>query len=273
MKQTRCTSLIVLSMVLCIGSLLHAQALLDDDTLFIGSATGLATEQVVIPVYLKTTHYVQGWQVPLLFGQGNTPVQCDSVSTVGTVMEDWAFKAPFKNNYEWDNVQTCGIAGLKDWMAGSIDPGTHLVMNLYFTIDDSPVLGTYSLDTTRASWSAGGPMNPYIITVAASSYITHVVQGSITITGVGINEDNNDMTASTLQVYPTIARIGDNISIQRDVAQPIGIHIYDATGRIVTRFTDNKTTWSYSTHGLQAGVYFVTTEQAGINGAQKIVLY
>jgi hypothetical protein len=170
-------------------------------------------------------------------------------------------------------VQTCGIAGLKDWMGGSIDPGTHLVMNLYFTIDDSPVLGTYDLDTTRASWYSGGPVNAYIITVSSSSYITHVVQGSITITGVGISEERNDNTAYALHVYPTIARIGDHISIQKDGTEPIRVCVYDATGRIVARFIDDQTSWSYSTQGLQAGVYFVTAEQTGISGAQKIILY
>lgn len=269
MKQTRCTSLIVLSMILGLGSMLNAQALLDDDTLFIGSATALAAEQVVIPVYLKTTHHVQGWQVPILFGSGETPAVCDSVSTVGTVMENWVFKAPFTNNYEWDNVQTCGIAGLKDWMAGSIDPGYHLVMNLYFTIDDSPTLGTYALDTTRASWSQGGPLNAYIITVSSTSYITNVVPGELTITSVGIDEDVSDR-AYSIQVYPTVARVGEQITVQHAANEPVRIVMYDGTGRMVRQFMSSE---KCKTQGLQAGVYFLASVQSGSHTAQKIVLY
>jgi len=273
MRNIICTSLIIFGVILCIGNTLNAQALLDDDTLFIGSATALATEQVVIPVYLKTTHYVQGWQMPILFGTGETPAFCDSVSTVGTAMQDWVFQAPFKNNYTWDNVQTCGIAGLKDWMGGSIDPGYHLVMNLYFTIDDSPVLGTYVLDTTRASWTQGGPLNAFIITVSGTSYITHVVPGELTITSVGINEEISEQSC-VLQVYPTIARVGEQIMVQHDAGAPIQIHLYDGAGRIVDQISSRENTcFSYNTRGLNAGVYFIATEQAGIQAARKVVLY
>jgi hypothetical protein len=274
MKNKMFTSLIAVGLFLLLGSMLNAQVLLDDDTLFIGTASGCANEHVVVPVHLKTTHRVQGWQVPILFGYGLTPVYCDSVSTVGTTMENWVFQAPFTNNYEWDNMQACGIAGVKDWMAGSIDPGYHLVMNLHFTIDDDPAQGTYVLDTTRASWYSGGPPSSYAIVVNTTSYITHVVAGSLVVTPFGIDEQGTDVAGYTLDIYPTVARVGDQIKVRHDAHGSRTMMVYDATGSLVANFpVVSGVLTPYSTNGLHAGIYFVTTEKTGIRSAQKIVLY
>ncbi|MBN2621189.1 T9SS type A sorting domain-containing protein [candidate division WOR-3 bacterium] len=273
MKNKMCTSLTVVTVFLLLCNVLNAQAVLDDDTLFIGSATGTANEQVIIPVFLSTTHNIQGWQIPIRFGGGTTPAYCDSVSTVGTVMENWVFQAPLTNNNEWNNIQACGIAGLKDWTGGAIDPGYHHVMDLYFTINANPQAGTYVLDTTRTSWYQGGPIIAYMITVGNVSYITHVVSGELTITPFGIREGSDDQ-ACGLQVYPTVARVGEQIKVRYSATKPLAMCVYDATGRIVARFTADPGAYTaFKTNGLCSGVYFVTTDEIGLRSATKIILY
>jgi len=276
MKNVTGKSIVVIVGLLAMGTMLNAQALLNDDTLFIGSATGAAGEQVVLPVYMKTVNNIQGWQIPLNFGYGATPVHCDSVSMVSTVMESWVFKAPFVNNNDWGGVQTCGTAGVVDWMGGSIGSGNHLVMNLFFTVDQSPPAGTYTIDTTSASWSQGGPQNSYVVTVGGSSYITHVVQGEIVVTLVGVEENEDVSVISDLKVYPTVVRCGSQISVQAISSHriPEQVLVYDAMGCVKSKvYIDAYGQGSIDTRGLSSGVYFIATEELDLSQARKVVIY
>jgi hypothetical protein len=275
MKNNMCKVWLIAGVFLLFGSALHAQSLLPNDTLYIGSATAAANENFIIPVYIRTSQNYQGWQIPLNFGNGTTPVVCDSVTTTGTVMESWVFQAPFTNNNQWDNVQNCGIAGIIDWTGGSMAPGYYLALNVHFTVNGSPAIGTYQIDTTRASWYAGGPQNAYVVTVGGSSYKTHVVQGEINIVPVGIEEHSDGRADVSFEVYPTVLTAGQEVQIRYavlDRSEQV-ISVYDGCGRSVTSLhCDMNGQVRLNTSCMQSGVYFVVAGKGGEQTAKKIVI-
>lgn len=258
-----------------VSGALNAQGLLDNDTLYIGSVSGGPGEQVVVPLYISTSLDYQGWQIPVKFGDGNSPIYCDSVSVAGTFMENWWFLSPFVNNAEWDNVQTCGIAGVYQMTGGSFPAGYYLVMNLFFTIDSNAPAQTVVLDTTSASWYAGGPMNSYMVTVGGSSYITHVVQGSVNIMPVGVKENTGNIKVGRFNVYPTVVARGSDILMTLE-GQTFGtavLSIFDVSGREVAHINGpHSNRLSYNTGELQRGVYYFVLETAGRIQSRKIVV-
>lgn len=274
MKKYMVKMLVVCVITLLCGSGLFAQSLLENDTLYIGNVTGSAGQQVMVPVYIKTTASYQGWQIPINFGFGQSPVYCDSVSTSGTVMETWAFQAPFTNNNEWDNVQTCGIAGLVNFMGGSIPAGYYQVMKMFFTIDGGASAQTIPLDTTTSRWYDGGPPNSYIVTVGGVSYITHVVQGYIEIEAQGLEENRLVKSNVDFTVYPTIARQGDNMifSCAAHGYQHGSYRVYDVAGRSIACIPLSKNRVCYSTKDLTPGVYYVTLDIDEQRVTEKIII-
>ena len=275
MKNSMCKVWLIAGVFLAFGTTLQAQALLPNDTLYIGSATAAANEHFVIPIHIKTTQNYQGWQIPLNFGDGTTPVVCDSITTTGTVMESWVFQAPFINNTQWDNVQNCGIAGIIDWTGGSIAPGYYLAMNAHFTVNGSPAIGTYQIDTTHASWYAGGPQNAYIVTVGGSSYITQVVQGEINIVPVGIKEHSDRYANIPFEVYPSVLVAGQDVQIRHSMPgrSEQEVTVYDGCGRSVASFyCDANGQARYNTSHLQRGVYFLVVGKGKDKATAKIII-
>lgn len=251
----------------------HAQSLRENDTLYIGNATGSAGEQVMIPIFVRTTADYQGWQIPVNFGYGQSPIYCDSISTAGTVMEDWSFQAPFTNNYEWDGVQTCGIAGLVNFMGGSIPPGYYQVMKMYFSIDPGANAMTIPLDTTTSRWYDGGPLNEFIVTVGGMSYITHVVPGYIAVEAQGTDEHPTVVRNIDFNLYPTVVRQGQVITFTCAGGQADCLYtVFDACGRLISRIPVTEKRTQYSSEDLRPGVYYVIREQGGESATRKIVV-
>jgi hypothetical protein len=257
--------------------------LLDNDTLYISEVSGEPGEQVIISVDIKTSEEYAGWQVPIIFGTGTSPVVCDSVNFDGSIMTDttfrpegWDFIAPFVNNNEWGNVQTCGVAGVI-WLSPptqNLPAGTYHIMDLYFTIDDTASVQTIVLDTMGAAWYPGGPVNHYIVVVPPGySRTTHVEQGAIHITGYGVDEEiSKDVRAFTLS--PSVVRAGEMITIRSTHDESLPLLVVDATGRVVDRIKVAPRSFvSYKTGALESGVFFITNEQDRIQSAEKVVIY
>lgn len=254
---------------------LIAQNLLDNDTLYIGNVAGDPGEQVILPLYMRNSVPYQGWQIPVKFGDGTSEVYCDSVSFVGTVMENWWFTAPFTNNNEWSGMQSAGAAGIVDLYGATLPPGLHLAMNLFFTIDPGAAAGIIPVDTTRCPWYAGGPVNAYIVTYGGMSYITHVMTGSITINTVGIAENADNISVVSFDVYPTIIKQGGDIILSSEIRSGSvkDLCIFDATGRIVDVIqVISGINIRYSTKGLGSGVYFIAPENCGHNLTRKFII-
>ena len=253
-------------------------AQLTSDTLFFPDVGGSPGQQVVLPIYIKNTVAYQGWQIPIRFGDGTSPVFCDSISELGSCMENWVWTAYFINNNEWDNVQTCGAAGVVDWTGGTLDPGYWLVTTLYITIDPSAPLQTITVDTTTASWYSGGPQNEYVVTVGGQSRKTSVKSGSITVMPVGVVEEDPDLIP-TLQVYPSIIRPGQKVTIEYlgRSDRPVKISLIDASGRMINRIFegrlgDQTLTIQYELDSHAQGIYFVVLETRDMVSTRKILI-
>jgi hypothetical protein len=268
------------SSVLLLGSILMsnglvAQSLLDNDTLFVGSVAGDPGQQVILPLYMKNSVDYQGWQMPMKFGDGSSEIYCDSVSLVGTVMENWWFTAPFMNNNDWGGMQSAGAAGLVDLFGAVLPSGFHLAMNLFFTINAGAAAATIPIDTTRCSWYEGGPVNAYVVTHNDMSYITHVIAGSITINTVGIEENSDDLSSIGFDVYPSVIASGADIVLNSNA--PPGsikyIRIFDALGRVVDVIERiSGKSFSYNTRKLRPGVYFIAPENCDQTMTRKIII-
>jgi len=269
-----------------IVTLSSGQSLLGDDTLFIGEAVGSRGEQVVVPVHIKTSVNYQGWQIPVIFGSGTEPVRCDSLSLQNSCMNhyphEWDFKAAFKNNNQWSGVQTCGVAGVADLYPPyqPLPPGYWLVMDLFFTIDSSAVDQVIGLDTTTCSWYPGGPLNAYVVSVNAESYVTVVVPGKITVMNTSVKENATMGVARDLAIYPTV--ISPGVEITAHIANPgtkkIMFKIADIAGRVVARYlcqlTGSTSCCKIKSTGMDRGIYMVIAEggSGAIMGQQKIIV-
>jgi len=268
------------SSVLLLGSVLISngligQSLLDSDTLFIGNVAGDPGQQVILSLYVKNAVDYQGWQMPVKFGDGSSELYCDSVSFVGTVMENWWFTAPFTNNNEWGVMQSAGAAGVVDLFGAVLPSGFHLAMNLFFTIDAGAAGATIPVDTTRCSWYAGGPVNAYVVTHSGMSYITHVIAGSITINTVGIEEHKDDLSTTAFDVYPSIIANGADIILSSNALPGTikNIRIFDAMGRVVEVIQEiSGTSLSYNTRKLRPGVYFIAPQNCDQTMTRKIII-
>jgi hypothetical protein len=269
-----------------IMTLAGSQSLLGDDTLFIGEAVGAKGEQVIVPVYIKTSVTYQGWQIPVKFGSSTVPLFCDSVSLQNSCMShyphEWDFIAAFKNNDEWSGVQTCGVAGVVDLYPPyqQLPPGYWLVMQLFFTIDSSAGNQVIVIDTTTCSWYPGGPLNAYIVSVNATSCVTVVVPGKITVVNTSVRENAAPHVVRELAIYPTVISPGAQITarIANPGSKKIVFKIIDIVGRVVARHSYRPTgsTGNCTTilSGLDRGIYMVIAEDGdgAYVGQQKIIV-
>jgi hypothetical protein len=284
--NTSVLRIFAVGLIFAVTTLASSQSLLEDDTLYIGDAVGSKGEQVVVPVYIKTSVDYQGWQIPVKFGSGATPVFCDSVSLQNSCMNhyphEWDFKAAFKNNNQWSGVQTCGVAGVADLYPPyePLPPGYWHVMDLCFTIDSSAVDQEIGLDTTTCSWYNGGPLNAYIVSVNAQSYVTVVVPGKITVLNTSVKENAAVGIDRELIIYPTVISPGAEITAR--IANPgykkIVFKIADVTGRVVGRHsyqpTGSTSRCTMIMSGLSRGIYMMIAEDGSgaLVGQQKIIV-
>lgn len=279
-----------LLLLFIVGNIARAQ-LLDNDTLYIGSVSGSPGDTVVVSVDIVTSELYAGWQIPIVFGYGNSPFIADSIDLEGSIMTDttfrpggWDFIAPFLNNNQWDNVQTCGVAGII-WLSPPVQdllPGFYHVMNLVFFIDDTASAQTIPLDTLGASWYPGGPVNHYLVVVPPGySRYTHVVQGSIevVIPAVDDNDEHDIMTANTLTVYPSIVQRGSSVRINYSGTQNLPGHITlcDAAGRKIYdifsgRSESGKVELDYKINNIPTGVYFIVVDNGAQITGEKLII-
>ena len=267
----------LLPAILLTASALSAQ-ILTNDTLVIGTVYGSASQQVVVPIYIRTSVPYQGWQIPLKFGSGSAPVHCDSLSLRGSCMmsvpHEWEFIADFVNNNYWDNIHTAGVAALVEFMGGETLPaGYWTVMKLYVTIAGNATPQSIAVDTASSRWNATGPLNSFMVTVDGSSRMTVVKPGAINITMIGV-EENGGLTADRVQVSPNPVARGKTIKISGPAKSgaPLAFSIIDAAGRTVDRFLAGGEI-GYNTSGLSKGVYFVVLEREKDIVRQKIVVH
>ncbi|MGB3341215.1 MAG: T9SS type A sorting domain-containing protein [bacterium] len=265
--------------LLC-GTMLFGQGILRNDTLYIGNVSTCAGQQVEVPVYMKTTMYYQGWTFPMTFGDGTSPVTCDSVSLAGTTMESWAWTSVFVNNNQWDDVQTCGGTGIYAWFGDSLSPGYYSAMRLFFTVDANvnPPL-TIPIDTTTCSFASGGQQNGFLVVVNLQSWLTIVVPGSIEIGLPGINENNKTAVQSQLNVYPSIARHGSIVRISCTIPRKSlnKISLYDIKGAKIDELyygiPEHETVdIDYRIEDLAKGVYIVFFEDDTGTQSRKIII-
>jgi hypothetical protein len=255
------------------AAIAFGQGVLTNDTLYIGNVTGVAGQHVMVPLYIRTHDYYQGWTLPLKFGNGISPLVCDSVSFSGTTMENWAWKSKFVNNRQWDNVQTCGATGVYVWAGDSMLPGYYLALKLYFGIAGSATPQTIPIDTTTCSFAQGGQQNNFIVVVHTQSWRTIVVPGSVTIGIIGAEEANNNTVSNGIEIMPSVVKRGTTVQIKaagKNVRSSM-IRIYDAGGRMVDCVRCGGLPWSgdelyYSTDRLSSGVHFMIYD----DGAQTI---
>ncbi|HEX7320602.1 MAG TPA: T9SS type A sorting domain-containing protein [bacterium] len=255
------------------------QGVLTHDTLYVGNVIGVAGQHVMVPIYIRTTDYYQGWTLPMKFGNGLSPLVCDSVSYAGTTMENWAWKSKFVNNGQWDGVQTCGATGLYVWAGDSMLPGYYLALKLYFTIADNAIPQTIAIDTTTCSFAQGGQQNNFIVVVHTQSWRTIVVPGSITVGIIGTEEVNNNSRITNIEILPSIVKRGNAARIRsagKNIPSSL-LRIYDADGRMVDRVRCGELRQSgddlyYSTDRLPSGVHFIEiTDGARTTRAKLIV--
>jgi len=263
--------------ILLAASALSAQ-ILTNDTLVIGTVYGSANQQVVVPIYIRTSVPYQGWQIPLKFGSGSAPVHCDSMSFAGSCMmsvpHEWDFIADFVNNNQWDNVHAAGVAALVDFSSGETLPaGYWTVMKLYITIAANATPQSVAVDTASARWNASGPLNSFMVTVGGSTRMTVVKPGAINITMIGV-EESGGLTADQVQVSPNPVARGKTLMIECPVnaGKPYACSIVDAAGRTVDRFRAGGEI-GYRTSRLSRGVYFVVLEQENNIVHKKIVVH
>lgn len=264
--------------------------LLDNDTLYIGSAVGSPGDTVYVPVDIATSEPYSGWQVPIVFGYGDSPLIADSIDLDGSIMTDttfrpggWDFIAPFLNNNAWDNVQTCGIAGIV-WISPPVQDlpaGHYHVMDLVFYIDDSASAQTIPLDTLGSSWYAGGPVNHYIVVVPPGySRYTHVVQGEVEIVIPGVAENEKQVgEIENFTVYPSVVTRGSVVHIDymnsKDELCRIGL--FDATGRKISDIAEMSSGYDlveldFSTGNIPAGIYFIIADTGYRISGKKLII-
>ena len=152
---------------------------LENDTLIIGDNpvkwVGLG-DTCTLSVYMKNSIQYQGWQIPVGFLPYTTDsaglhssLVLDSVITANSVMlttpVPWMFRVFFDNNYEWDNAIQCGTAGVIHFTEPYfLDPGTWTVFDIAFNIPENAAPQTVIIDSTYASWTAGGIKHHFSVT-------------------------------------------------------------------------------------------------------------
>jgi hypothetical protein len=265
----------ILALALTLTGAVFGQGILTNDTFFVGTVNSVPGGRVMVPVYVRTAEYYQGWTIPFKFGIGTSPITCDSVSYAGTIMENWAWKSKFVNNNQWDNVQTCGATGLYVWAGDSMLPGYYLALKLYFTVAGTAVPQTIVIDTTTCSFAAGGQQNNFMVIVHTQSWRTRVVPGAIIIGAIGIDERDARGHGPELRIYPTVVERGGYVAVKTGGTGSIrrGVEIYDINGRLVDGYA-----WTtaggaenialYSTRKLTRGIYFMVAQNGDLMTAK-----
>lgn len=236
--------LIIFSVLVSVIAPLSAQVL-TNDTLIIGSVNTYPGQSIVVPVYISTSLDYQGWQIPIEFyGADTSWFIIDSVSLeqpdsscMVFIPDAWDFIVPFKNNDEWSNMISCGVAGVVSISPPmlTLRPGYYIVMNLHISIDsDAPFNTTIPVDTTTSPWSGGGPANSYAVTVGGSSYQTIVRAGSITISNTF---DEDTLIIGNVEAYPgqTDVRVPvySKVSVMPYAGWTVPIELYGVDTNVV----------------------------------------
>jgi hypothetical protein len=279
MKKTSIIAAFIAALTVMGNVPAFCQVILPNDTLYIGNASGTPGQHIMVPVYIRTTEYYQGWTLPFKFGNGTSPLVCDSVSFSGTIMENWAWKSKFVNNNQWDGVQTCGATGIYVWAGDSLLPGYYLALKLFFGIAGGAPQQTIPIDTTTCSFASGGQQNNFIVVVHTQSWRTIVVPGSVTIGIVGNEEADKNPIGARGRICPNIVARGSAVMINTDgigTAQ-CAIRIFDAGGRMVDEIHCGAQSWNehkilYSTGKLASGVHFLVIADEGQISKEKFII-
>ena len=119
----------------------------DLDTVWVGQASGLPGEQVVVPVTFKNIELLTGIDLPLTFsgfvGKQANGIICDSVSFIGTRVDYIGWKPVSIDS----NAQTI-VAGVIVLQEDLIPVGTGALAYMYFTIEPDAIPGIVPIDST-----------------------------------------------------------------------------------------------------------------------------
>jgi 3D (Asp-Asp-Asp) domain-containing protein len=287
-KIVRCTVILAVFILVVVNS--ATAQLLDNDTLYIGNAIGSPGDTVVVSIDIVTSEPYAGWQVPINFGDGDTPLFADSMDFEGSIMTDttfrpggWDFIAPFVNNNEWDNVQTCGVAGIV-WISPptqDLPAGSYHIMNLIFFIDDTASAQTILLDTLGSAWYAGGPVNHYIVVIPPGhSRYTHVVRGSVEIVATGVDENQEQgISNAVFTVYPSVVARGSRVCIDYmdSESKYCQIALFNAAGRKISNiYSGNpeivKIELDHKIKSIPSGIYFIVADTGDKISGRKLII-
>lgn len=111
-----------------------------DDTVRVGTATGKAGTQVVVPVRIHNTVPIAGFDIPLKYS--SSAIVCDSVSYIGSRAEYIDLKVGKIDSLN----RTILIAGVA-LAEPPIPSGNGLLANLYFTINQNAPDSIIDIDT------------------------------------------------------------------------------------------------------------------------------
>jgi len=101
--------------------------------------------KAVAEVYIVNTKATTAFTVPLRFGNGKSPIICDSISYKGTAVENFAVRAG-----NIDSTQQTLLVGLIADISGSgltLKEGSNLVARIYFTLTNTKQTTEIVLDT------------------------------------------------------------------------------------------------------------------------------
>lgn len=241
---------------------------LPNDTLIVIDRMIHPGTHVDVPLYLRSTVDITTWQIPLVYGDGSSPVVLDSISFIGA----WPFFSCSK--YIDDAAQKCAIDGLA-WPSPN-GPGYHLVGTLHFYCLPTAPLSSITIDTTTHDFGLDAAMS-YNIMSDGTDYTTIVRPGHLYII-IG-TEENEERAIPYQGVYPTVVRAGSPMSItwSAPTACRIRIRMYDVVGRYVTQIYDGSPDrgildMSFRTVNLPAGIYFVRIESDEKETVHKVII-
>ncbi|MFH1891179.1 MAG: T9SS type A sorting domain-containing protein [Candidatus Zixiibacteriota bacterium] len=118
---------------------------LDEDTVWVGTATGMQGEDVVVPVIFKNIEELSGITLPLTFAGSAKAVNgltCDSVSFLGTRVDYLAMKP-----VSIDNGSQTILVGAIVGAESLIPVGKGPMAYLHFTIDAAAPAGVVPIDS------------------------------------------------------------------------------------------------------------------------------
>jgi hypothetical protein len=179
------------------------------DTVRVGNLETPPGEEVILPVYGSNDEDVSALSIPLKFSSDG--LVCDSVSFSGTRGADISYKVGMI-----DNISKTIKIGLVAITGSPISPGTGLLANIFFSVEESATPKTVEIDT----FSTVTPPLSFYYTYTFANYktvdlIPAFVPGSIEITGPNSPPEIQPLV-------PQYVNEGDSLILRINASDPNG---------------------------------------------------